>query len=206
MILDMNPHNFQHQIFIPVPLGEKVYTFWTKCCDACYLQHRYNKAISCHRTSPCHTRKHKIASVILSYDNLKEVLDGWGVFYFATSKEAEAEGNARILRNIRKMRDLGYAVDDDGTARHMMTESQARAYNKEHYGHEVAVFDVTSKNFKQAFLDGDVSAEVINTYIDYWHTHDTNDSLQAFLGMSDAEYCRWATGSDMDLGKNLGKI
>ena len=204
--MNTNPHNFQHQMFIPVPLGENVYTFWSKCCDACTMQHRHNKAISCRRTSPCHTLKYKIAPVTLSYDNLKEIIDDWGTFYFASPKEAEEAGNARILSNIQKMRDLGYAVDNDGTARHIMTESQARAYNKEHYGHEVKVFDVASKNFKQAYLDGDVSEDVINTYIDYWHTHELNVSLREFLGMSEKEYTCWAMGSDMDLGKILGKI
>lgn len=52
----------------------------------------------------------------MSFNNLEEVINGWGVYYFKTSAEAEAAGNKRIEENIKKMRELGYQIDDQGYA------------------------------------------------------------------------------------------
>jgi hypothetical protein len=106
----------EHLIKIPVPLGAKVWTFWTDCCHACYLQNKDNRPdeVRCSRESACHTLKHSIQCKILTFSNLETVLDGWGVFYFKTSKEAEEAGNKRIQENIKRMRALGYGIDDNG--------------------------------------------------------------------------------------------
>lgn len=201
-----NTNDFQHHIAIPVPLGEHVYTFWTRCCDACSMQHRHNKVISCKRTSPCHTIKYRITPIRLTYENLQDVLENWGTFYFSSSSEAEAAGNKRIQDNILAMRDLGYAVDDDGTARHIFTIAQAREYNKAHYGHEIKCFATVGKTFKEAFLDGDVSADKVNDYVELWHKSDSVLSLREFLGMNESEYAAWCTHSDNDLSDILGKM
>jgi hypothetical protein len=109
-------NEFEYSIKIPVPIGERVWTFWTTCCNACSFQPRKDHPLSCSRGAPCHTLKHAIQSKELTYDNLKEIIDGWGVYYFKTSKEAEAAGNKRIEENIKKMRELGYQIDDEGYA------------------------------------------------------------------------------------------
>ena len=117
---------FEYSIKIPVPLGTKVWTFWTDCCHACYFQEKENRpaCIVCSREAPCHTLKHAIQSKVLTFRNLETVLDGWGVFYFKTSIEAEEAGNKRVEENIKKMRELGYAIDDQGRA-HLIPDLKA---------------------------------------------------------------------------------
>ena len=121
---------FEHHLDIPVPIGEKVYSFWTDCCNACSYQARSNKEIACSKASPCHTKKYKIGPVVLTYDNLATIVKDWGVFYFATSKEAEEAGNIRVANNIKRMRELGYAIDADGNANYILTEAEARVVNQ----------------------------------------------------------------------------
>lgn len=108
--------DFEYSVKIPVPLGEKVWTFWTNCCNACCFQPRKNQPIHCSRTAPCHTLKHSIQSKTLTYANMQDVIENWGIFYFKTSAEAEAAGNKRVADNIQQMRNLGYVIDDDGYA------------------------------------------------------------------------------------------
>ena len=120
------------------------------------------------------------------------MLDGWGVFYFATHKEAEEGGNQRIRENILKMRELGYAVDTDGGCRHVMNEDEAKEYNAMTYGTVVKKdIDFTGKSFKEAFLDGEVSQYDVDKYIEYWHTHDTNSELREYLGLDEEEFVAW---------------
>ena len=52
------------------------------------------------------------------------------------------------------------------------------------------------KNFIEDCLNADANLFQLDDYIEYWHTHDTNNSLQAFLGMTDFEYEKWGTSSD----------
>ena len=111
-------NGFEYSIKIPVPIGTKVWTFWTDCCHACYFQEKENRPIDvhCDRRAACHTLKHSIQNKILTFSNLETVLDGWGEFYFKTAAEAEAAGNKRVEENIKKMRSLGYDIDNRGYA------------------------------------------------------------------------------------------
>lgn len=190
--------HFEFNIPIPVPLGTTVYSFWTDCCDACYLQKRKDKTIVCSRESPCHTRKKSITPVVLNYDNLKTILDGWNVFYFRTSKEAEEAGNMRVAHNIQTMRAMGYAIDDEGKCVNVMSEEQAREYVKAHYPEPKKVINFLDKTFKEAYLAGEVSAEDIHDYVEYWHNHETDNELHEFLGMTPKEYSKWAFEDELD--------
>lgn len=58
------------------------------------------------------------------------------------------------------------------------------------------------KTFIDLCLSGEARAEQIDDYVEYWHTHDTGNTLKEFLGMTDLEYAEWATSSDEYL-KNL---
>lgn len=122
-----NNNDFEYSIKIPVPLGERVWTFWTDCCHACYSQKKEDRpaCIQCIRSAPCHTLKHAIQSKVLTFNNLQAVLDGWGVFYFKTSREAEDAGNKRVEENIKKMRELGYDIDDQGRSHGMRNAKSA---------------------------------------------------------------------------------
>lgn len=48
---------------------------------------------------------------------------------------------------------------------------------------------------KHTFIDrclsGRISPLAINLYVKYWHTHETEDTLQTFLGMTHEEYEDW---------------
>ena len=114
--LKTRSNEFAHSVKIPVPMGAKVWTFWTTCCNACAFQPRKNQEIYCDRGAPCHTLRHAIQHKTMSFSNMEEIINGWGIYYFATAKEAEAAGEKRIAANIQKMRALGYDIDDKGYA------------------------------------------------------------------------------------------
>lgn len=192
-------YHFEFNIPIPVPLGTTVYTFWTDCGNACAFQKRDPQLIKCSRESPCHTKKKSVTPVTLGYDNLKTILDGWNVFYFRTSKEAEEAGNMRVAHNIQTMRELGYAVDDDGSCVNAMTEAQAREYNKTHFKPGKKVINFLGKTFREAYLAGEVNQDDIHDYVEYWHTHETDNELHEFLGMTAREYSKWAFEDELDL-------
>lgn len=44
------------------------------------------------------------------------------------------------------------------------------------------------KNFIDACLCGDADLNQLEDYVEYWHTHDTGNSLREFLGMTKVEY------------------
>lgn len=54
---------------------------------------------------------------------------------------------------------------------------------------------------KVSFIDDCLNADAtlfeLDAYIEYWHTHDTGNSLQEFLGLTDYEYEQWGTSSDV---------
>lgn len=52
------------------------------------------------------------------------------------------------------------------------------------------------KSFINAFLDGEVLANDIDAYIEYWHTHEVNCELYDFLGMTKNEYAHWLKSGD----------
>jgi hypothetical protein len=124
--------DFEYFIKIPVPLGEKVWTFKTDCGYACRVQGRKDPALSCQKDSPCQTLKIAIHSCPLMMGNLEEVIEGWGVFYFKTSAEAEEAGNQRVKDNINKMREIGYAIDKEGRAHWAYNVKAANRYNEKH--------------------------------------------------------------------------
>ena len=111
-----NPHNFQYTIYTPVPIGEKVWTFWTDCCNACYFQPRENKPIKCDWFSPCHTFLNRIQAVEVKYSNLENIIKLWNKKYFYTEREARNAAEKLVKDNLIKMRELGYRIDDNGYA------------------------------------------------------------------------------------------
>ena len=54
---------------------------------------------------------------------------------------------------------------------------------------------------KISFIDDCLNADAtlfeLDDYIEFWHTHDTGNSLQEFLGMTDYEYEQWGKTSDI---------
>ena len=49
--------------------------------------------------------------------------------------------------------------------------------------------------FEYSFIDGclygTTELEDLDDYVEYWHTHETNNTLREFLGMSPYEYAEW---------------
>ena len=99
----------------------------------CHHQEKEDRptCIKCSRESPCHTLKHCINSKVLTFSNLETVLDGWGIFYFKTAKEAEEAGNKRVEENIKKLRELGYAIDEQGFSHWVPDVGMANEYDNE---------------------------------------------------------------------------
>ncbi|MCL2049607.1 MAG: hypothetical protein FWG87_12890 [Defluviitaleaceae bacterium] len=52
------------------------------------------------------------------------------------------------------------------------------------------------KNFVNDCLNADATIQDLDGYIEYWHTNETNNTLQEFLGLSDYEYEQWGKSSD----------
>ena len=52
------------------------------------------------------------------------------------------------------------------------------------------------KNFMVDCLNRNAKTSDIDRYVEYWHSHETGNSLKEFLGMSDSEYEQWAKNSD----------
>lgn len=50
--------------------------------------------------------------------------------------------------------------------------------------------------FIDACLNGQASLNELENYIEYWHTHNTGNSLREFLGLTNSEYEQWAKSSD----------
>ena len=51
-------------------------------------------------------------------------------------------------------------------------------------------------SFIQKCLNGEADLFELDTYIEYWHTHDVEVSLRDYLGLTPGEYEAWGTGSD----------
>lgn len=49
----------------------------------------------------------------------------------------------------------------------------------------------TDKKFVEALRAGEIHVGEIDDYIEYWHTHNTNNSLKEFLGLTQQEYDMW---------------
>ena len=52
------------------------------------------------------------------------------------------------------------------------------------------------KNFMVDCLNKNAKASDLERYVEYWHTHETGNTLKEFLGMSDSEYEQWGKSSD----------
>ena len=58
-------------------------------------------------------------------------------------------------------------------------------------------------NFIDRCLYGLTDCEEIDDYVDYWHSHDTQNTLSEFLGMRPEEYEEWAKYGDAVLREIL---
>ena len=58
------------------------------------------------------------------------------------------------------------------------------------------------KSFVEACLNADATLFDLYDYIEYWHTHETGNTLQEFLGLTDYEYEQWGKSSDI-IFKNI---
>ena len=47
------------------------------------------------------------------------------------------------------------------------------------------------KNYIEDVLSGTAELEEIDKYVDFWHSHDTGNTLREFLGMAPDEYEEW---------------
>ncbi len=52
------------------------------------------------------------------------------------------------------------------------------------------------KTFIDACLDAEATLFDLDDYVEYWHTHETGNSLREFLGMTPYEYWQWGITSD----------
>ncbi|MDE6021605.1 MAG: hypothetical protein K2H01_11495 [Ruminococcus sp.] len=53
-----------------------------------------------------------------------------------------------------------------------------------------------NKSFIADCLSGDATLSEIDDYVEYWHTHETGNSLQEFLGLTDFEYEQYVKSLD----------
>ena len=61
-------------------------------------------------------------------------------------------------------------------------------------------------SFKERYLRGDCSIDIINDYVDMWHAEgEIKKTLPDFLGLSQEEYVCWMISSDEELARMLGK-
>ena len=109
----MKISNDKKNITLDIPLGSKVYTFKTKCCDACLFEaKKFKKDFTfretCQKELPCHTRFIGTESLILSLDNLGIIFPKWGIDYFETEEKAEERGLAVVEEHCKWMEDHGF--------------------------------------------------------------------------------------------------
>lgn len=60
-------------------------------------------------------------------------------------------------------------------------------------------------NFMIDCLNRNAKIDDLEQYVEYWHTHETGNSLKVFLGMSDSEYERWGKTSDAAIEQFLSE-
>ena len=57
-------------------------------------------------------------------------------------------------------------------------------------------------SFKERYLRGDCSIDMINDYVDMWHAEgEIKKTLPDFLGLSQEEYVCWMISSDEELAR-----
>lgn len=64
--------------------------------------------------------------------------------------------------------------------------------------------DKFKKPYAEALRAGEINYDTINDYIEYWHTHETGNSLQDFLGMTKKEFVTYIKYGDMYIFDILG--
>lgn len=106
-------------ITLPVPLGTTVYTFNTRCNDACTFQKdKINQMesidkmqISCSQDAICHIKLIGTLCESLTLRNLYYILPDWGTKWFATEDEAFAAGTKLVEEHKNRMAKLGLELD-----------------------------------------------------------------------------------------------
>lgn len=58
-------------------------------------------------------------------------------------------------------------------------------------------------NFIDDCLAGKASVSDLDDYIEYWHTHETGNTLQEFLGVTEAEYGQWLKMGDYSFFQSI---
>ena len=59
--------------------------------------------------------------------------------------------------------------------------------------------------FNNATVDENTTSAQLETYIEYWHTHNTGTTLQEFLCMTDSQYAAFLQGNDRFRGFLAGE-
>ena len=111
----------KYTVEVPVPLGTTLYTYMLRCCDACVFQkeifdqHFYivGKDGRC-GYYPCRTKYMGTRDIQFSLKNIESVLENFGKSYFLTPEEAESAGKMLVSENIKKMKELGFTLTEDG--------------------------------------------------------------------------------------------
>jgi len=52
------------------------------------------------------------------------------------------------------------------------------------------------KTFVEDCLNANATMFDLNRYVEYWHKHETGNSLQEFLGLTDYEFAEWGVSDD----------
>lgn len=106
---------------LPVEFGSKVYSYSIECGNFCMSEKFENvfpdRESNEARCMPCcytnNSRAH-VTEFVLNWDWLRIIIPEWNVKFFATKEEAEKVMNEIIERNCKKMRELGFKIDENG--------------------------------------------------------------------------------------------
>ena len=61
-------------------------------------------------------------------------------------------------------------------------------------------------SFKERYLRGDCSIDMVNDYVEMWHGEgEIKKTLSEFLGLSQEEYVCWMISSDEELARMLSR-
>lgn len=108
-------------ITLPVPLDTVVYMTNSSCGDFCMFDKKHfdecfppSQQSRCSRFAACHTRYADPIKTVVSFSNLVEILNGWGVTVFKTYDEAKSASDACVDEHRQIMRDLGFSLREDG--------------------------------------------------------------------------------------------
>lgn len=108
-------------ITLPVPMGNTVYQVAAKCGDFCtFQQELFDKIFPpvkegrCGVDKPCHTVEWNVYKIVLKFSNMEYVLENWETWVFPTEEAAQQRMKEIVEGNRKKMRDLGFAIREDG--------------------------------------------------------------------------------------------